>query len=86
MAQSCQRAEPAVNKLTTKSQLLSSKRVIASAMLSIPVQAYQKEKHSEKQNRFVTHAAAVSSNIHSELYKSSHQKQNSYWKKTHMPL
>lgn len=36
-----------VNELTTKSQLLSSKRVIASAMLSIPVQAYQRKKHNE---------------------------------------
>lgn len=43
----CQRAQPADNELTTKSQLLSSKRVIASAMLSIPVQAYERETHME---------------------------------------
>lgn len=40
----CQRAKPADNELTTKSQLLSSNRVIASAMLSIPVQACEGKK------------------------------------------
>lgn len=54
-----QRAQPADNELTTKSQLLSSKRVIASAMLSIPVQAYEREKHMEWENRIVTHTAAI---------------------------
>lgn len=45
----CQRAQPTDNQLTTKSQLLSSKRVIASAMLSIPVQAYEREKQIREQ-------------------------------------
>lgn len=45
----CQRAQPTDNELTTKSQLLSSKRVIASAMLSIPVQAYEREKQIREQ-------------------------------------
>lgn len=35
--------EPVDNELTTKSQLLSSNRVIASAMLSIPVQAWKRK-------------------------------------------
>lgn len=46
----CQRAKPADNELTTKSQLLSSNRVIASAMLSIPVQACERKKQKENRN------------------------------------
>lgn len=38
------------NKLTTKSQLLSSNRVIASAMLSIPVQACKKKKQRKSRS------------------------------------
>lgn len=47
----CQRAKPkpADNELTTKSQLLSSNRVIASAMLSIPVQACKRKKRKKRE-------------------------------------
>lgn len=45
----CQREKPADNELTTKSQLLSSNRVIASAMLSIPVQACKREKIKKRE-------------------------------------
>lgn len=51
-----QSPEPADNELTTKSQLLSSNRVIASAMLSIPVQAW---KWIERQKQ-----SAVSGELH----------------------
>lgn len=46
--------KPADNELTSKSQLLSSNRVIASAMLSIPVQACEeKEKGITYKERIV---------------------------------
>lgn len=40
------------NELTTKSQLLSSNRVIASAMLSIPVQACEKRGEKNYKGKF----------------------------------
>lgn len=52
-----QSPEPEDNELTTKSQLLSSNRVIASAMLSIPVQAWKRKK--KKRNLLLVESCTI---------------------------